>query len=124
MIHLYGRSRYDVRMDREVMLAHLRRTRFAPGDRRRAVRDARAIADYLKEEFGARVIGIGSAFAEDRPSRQTSDIDLVVDGLPPEHFWRATARAAAMTDFPLDVIPLESATPAMHDLVRGEGVEL
>ena len=111
-------------MDREVLLAHLRRTRFAPGDRVRAQADARAIAAYLKREFGARVIGIGSAFCEDRPFRPTSDIDLVVEGLPAADFYRASARAADMTRLTLDVIPLESATPLLRERVEQEGVEL
>lgn len=111
-------------MDREVLLAHLRRTRFAPGDRARAQADGRAIAAYLKKEFGTRVIGIGSAFVADRPFRQTSDIDLVVEGLPAGEFYRACARAAEMTRFALDVTPLESATAPMRDRVEREGVAL
>lgn len=111
-------------MDREVLLAHLRRTRFAPGDRDQALADARAIAAHLKGQYGARVIGIGSAFLTDRPFRRTSDIDLVVEGLPAREFYRACAHVAAMTRFALDVIPLESATPPLRERVEQEGVAL
>ncbi|MEW6750675.1 MAG: hypothetical protein AB1505_06825 [Candidatus Latescibacterota bacterium] len=107
-----------------MLLAHLRRTRFAPGDRDQAQADARAIASYLKREYGARVVGIGSAFVTGRPFRRTSDIDLVVDGLLAADFFRASARAADMTRFPLDVIPLECATPLLRERVEEEGVEL
>ena len=111
-------------MDREVFLAQLRKSRFASADRGRAQADARAIAAYLKEEYGARVIGFGSAFAGDKPFRQTSDIDLVVEGLPAGEFYRASARAADMTRFALDIIPLESATSPLRERVQLEGVEL
>lgn len=111
-------------MDRDVLLAHLRRTRFAPGDRAQAQADARAIADHLERQYGARVVGIGSAFAESRPFRRTSDIDLVVEGLPAREFYRACAQASEMTRFHLDVIPLESATPALRERVEEEGVAL
>jgi predicted nucleotidyltransferase len=111
-------------MDRHLLLAHLQRTRFAPGDRDRAQADARVIAAYLKREYGARVIGIGSAFSPDRPFRQTSDIDLAVEGLPAQSFYRASARAAEMTRFALDLIPLESATPLMRRRVESGGVPL
>jgi predicted nucleotidyltransferase len=111
-------------MDRQRLLAHLQRTHFAPGDRDQAQADARVIAAYLKREYGARVIGIGSAFAPDRPFRQTSDIDLVVEGLPARAFYCASACAAAMTRFALDLIPLESATPLMRRRVESEGVPL
>ena len=39
-------------------------------------------------------------------------------------FYSVSARAAAMTEFDLDVTPLESATPALADVVDEEGVEL
>ncbi|MFH1569253.1 MAG: hypothetical protein ABIL09_14760 [Gemmatimonadota bacterium] len=111
-------------MDRQLLLDHLQRTRFAPGDRDRAQAEARAIAAYLKLEYGARVIGIGSAFVADRPFRQTSDIDLVVEGLPAAEFFRASARATDLTGFALDLIPLESAPPLLRERVALEGVDL
>ncbi|MFW5718372.1 MAG: nucleotidyltransferase family protein [Spirochaetota bacterium] len=111
-------------MDRSTLLAHLRKTHFAPGDRDRALTHAHAIAEYLKREYGARVIGVGSLFEADRPFRDTSDIDLVVENLPVERFWEASARAAAMTDFSLDVIPLEDANDYMRQVVQTSGVEL
>lgn len=111
-------------MDRKAFLENLRRTHFAPGDRRQARADADTIASFLKREFGARVIGIGSVFAQDRPFRPTSDIDLAVDGLPAEQFYRASARAADLTRFNLDIIPVDSATPSMLERIREQGVEL
>ena len=59
-----------------------------------------------------------------RSFRRTSDIDLVVEGLPASEFYRASARAAEMTRFALDIIPLESATPPLRERVELEGVEL
>ena len=82
------------------------------------------IAGYLKSAFGARVIGIGSAFREVGQFRRTSDIDLVVEGLPPERFYAVSAKAADMTDFSLDLIPRESATPELEAVIEAEGVEL
>lgn len=111
-------------MDRRVLLAHLRRTHFAPGDRDRAIADARAIADFLKQEYGARVFGVGSLFEPERPFRVSSDIDLVVEALPPDRFFEASAKAASMTDFELDVIPLEDASEHIRRLVAEKGVEL
>lgn len=111
-------------MDRSKLLAHLRKTHFAPGDRDRALAQARSIADFLKREYGARVIGVGSLFESDRQFRDTSDIDLVVESLPAERFFEATARAACMTDYELDVIPLEDANDYMREVARTKGVEL
>ena len=70
------------------------------------------------------MIGIGSAFVPGRRFTRRSDIDLAVDGLPPETFFRASARAADMSAFQLDLVPVESAADYTRQAVRDEGVEL
>ena len=119
-----SQSSYTDPVDRDTLLAHLRRTHFAPGDRDRALTDARKIADFLKREYAARVFGVGSLFDPDRPFRETSDIDLVVEAVPPTRFFEASAKAARMTDYELDLIPLEDANEHMKKIVREKGVEL
>jgi predicted nucleotidyltransferase len=111
-------------VDRGTLLAHLRKTHFAAGDREAALADARAIADFLRREYGARVYGVGSLFERDRPFREHSDIDLVVEYLAPARFYEASAKAANMTEFELDVIPLEAANEYMREVVAARGVEL
>ena len=70
------------------------------------------------------MIGIGSAFVPDRRFTRRSDIDLAVEGLPSERFFRASAQAADMTAFELDLIPVESTTDYIRQAVGDEGVEL
>lgn len=86
--------------------------------------DARSIARFFREEYGARVFGVGSLFNPTRLFRSTSDIDLVVEGMAPQRFFEATGKAAFMTDFGLEMIPLEDATDHMRPIVAEEGVEL
>lgn len=111
-------------MDRHVFLDRVRRTHFAPGDRETAQTDARRIAGFLRQQGASRVVGIGSTFAPNRRFTKRSDIDLVVEGLPPRRFFRASARAGDMTAFDLDLTPLESATDYMRQAVDDEGVDL
>lgn len=111
-------------MDRRAFLEHVRRTHFAPGDHGTARADARRIARFLRRQGARRVVGIGSAFAPDRRFTMRSDIDLAVEGLPAERFFRASARAADMTAFELDLIPVESATDYMLRAIHDEGVDL
>ena len=111
-------------MDRSVFLAHIRRTRFAPGDRQDAQADARRIAEFLREQGAGRVVGIGSTFVSSRRFTKRSDIDLMVEGLPPRRFFRVLAEAADMTAFELDLTPAESATDYMRQAVDDEGVDL
>ena len=111
-------------MDRDLFLRHVRRTRFHSDGRDAALGDARRIARFLMQHGARRVVGIGSVFAPGRRFTPRSDIDLAVDGLRPERFFRVSAQAAAMTDFPLDLIPIEAASAMFRRIVREDGVEL
>ena len=76
-------------------------------------------------QHGARrVVGIGSVFAPSRRFTSRSDIDLAVEGLRPECFFRVSAQAAALTDFSLDLIPIETASATFRRIIREGGVEL
>ena len=111
-------------MDRSALLEHLRATHFALGDRALALADARRIARHLYDSGATRVVGIGSAFDADRRFTARSDIDLAAEGIDPAAFYRVLAQAASMTDFALDLTPLECATAAMRRVVNEQGVEL
>ncbi len=111
-------------VDRRKVLEHIRRTRFAPGNRGRALGDARRIADYLKTTYGAEVIGVGSLFESPRPFLRTSDIDLLVKNLPPEHFFAAYEKVDAMSDYDVDLVPWETANDLMRRIGEKRGVPL
>ncbi len=111
-------------MDRATLLNHIRVTHFESGDRQRALADARRIAEYLAEQGAERVVGIGSTFEPTRPFTDHSDIDLAVLGIEPRRFFSVSAGAAAMTDFRLDLTPLETATTAFRRNVGLYGVDL
>ena len=111
-------------MDRSVFLEHVRRTRLPPGRRARALNDARRIAEFLRQHGASRVVGVGSAFVPSRRFTSRSDIDVAVAGLRPDCFFGVSAGAAELTDFALDIIPIESATDAMRQVILEEGVDL
>ena len=111
-------------MDRQALLRHVRALHFESGDRPRARADAKRIAAMLRRQGARRVFGIGSAFEEDRPFTRRSDLDLVVDGLPPALFFSAWAEAEKQTALPIDLKPLETATEAFRSAVYERGVPL
>ena len=92
--------------------------------KRRAAADARRIAQFLSEHYGARVYGIGSLFEPGRDFTWRSDIDLAVEDLPDERFFAICAEAQQLTDFPLDIIPLKDAREHFKEAVRTRGVRL
>ena len=75
-------------------------------------------AAALKEAGAREVYIFGSAATG--PLRERSDIDLAVEGLPPERFFHAMARAARILQRPLDLIDLDEDNPFTQYL-REEG---
>lgn len=87
-----------------------------------ALAAANACAERLRARFGARrVIIFGSAMGN-TPWHSRSDIDLAVEGLAPELFWRAWADLEDLLPpgLSVDLIPLETAGPALRARILGE----
>jgi predicted nucleotidyltransferase len=91
--------------------------------RERALEEARRAAAILTERFGVRrVILFGSlAWRRFTPS---SDIDLAVDGLPPQKFFRADAVLAEVIPFAVDLKLLSDCPPALRRRIEEEGLAL
>ncbi len=85
--------------------------------------DAVRIAAMLRRDFGVtRVVLFGSL----RRGRflPGSDIDLAVAGLAPRLFFRALAQAGTLSEFPVDLKPLEDLDPHFRDRVLATGEEI
>ncbi len=92
--------------------AYRRRIREARVSRRQRAELAREVAlgcaQKLVEEFGATRVYLCGSLAEGR-FRLTSDIDLAVEGLAPEKFFKASAAIARFArDLDVDLIPFET----------------
>ena len=86
--------------------------------------DAKKIAQFLSDNYGCTVYGIGSLFSPDRSFSNRSDIDLVVKGLPKSKFFTATGQAVMLSRFNVDIIPYEDANELIKEQVDEEGVPL
>lgn len=84
---------------------------------------ARRAARLLVEEFGVGRVVVFGSLASGR-FRSGSDIDLAVEGLRPERFFRADARLAWELPVPIDLKPLADLPPSLRQRVEEEGVEL
>lgn len=92
--------------------SYRRRARQAQQDTQRRVERAREIAlrcaEKLVEEFGADSVFLIGSLAEGR-FRAKSDIDLVVAGLAPTLYFKASAKISRFAgEFEVDLIPLET----------------
>ena len=82
---------------------------------RKCIEQAAAV---LKEAGAQDVYLFGSA--AHGAVQEDSDIDLAVSGIPPQRFFLAMARAAAVLQRPLDLVDLDQPTPFTRYL-REEG---
>jgi len=95
------------------------------GRRQAAWSVARQAAAVLREAFGAtRVLAFGS-LAHGAWFGPRSDIDLAVEGVPADAFWRAwVALDRVDPGFEIDLVAIESAPERLRDEIAGQGVAL
>lgn len=112
----------------EPYLTHLRRRRQAGAARRQrlmqqARQDATQIAAMLRREFGVTRILLFGSLAKGTFG-EASDIDLAVAGLPPDMLFLAIAQAGKLSEFPIDLKPLEALSEHFLRRVLETGEEL
>jgi len=83
---------------------------------------AERCATLLRGQFGARRVVLFGSAAGDAPWHSRSDLDLAVEGLPPEKHWQALNACYELLppELTLDLIPLESAWPELRARIEGE----
>ncbi len=94
--------------------------------RREAAWDlARRAARLLREEFGATQVIVFGSLAHGAWFEPRSDIDLAVEGIPVEAFWRAWCALDRLgSSVEIDLIALESASERLRDEIARQGVAL
>ena len=85
---------------------------------------AQVCAKALVEEHGAERVYLIGSLARGSSFHPRSDIDLVVAGIAPERYFAVLADIAERAGREIDLILLESATPALLKCVANEGVLL
>ena len=82
------------------------------------------LVEHLTTRYAVRRITLVGSFARG-DSGPESDIDLVVEGLPPTAFFKAGAELERLAgDWDIDLIPLEDATERLRNAMDEEGVTL
>ncbi len=95
------------------------------GDQRERARQvAQACADLLREQFGARRVILFGSLVGPEPWHEGSDIDLAVEGIPSEQFFKAWGACDRLLPrdlgMVLDLVPLEDVSPRMRARILGE----
>jgi predicted nucleotidyltransferase len=85
--------------------------------------DAARIAAMLRRDFGVTHVLLFGSLARGR-FLPDSDIDLAVAGLPVTAFFTALAQAAKLSEFPVDLKPMEDLDVHFRDRVLATGEEI
>jgi len=86
------------------------------------VREAVAV---MKSRFGVRRVILFGSLAYPFSSVSVSDVDLAVEGLAADDYWRAWGLAEeVINDRPVDLVEMERASEALRRAIARHGVEL
>jgi predicted nucleotidyltransferase len=86
---------------------------------------ARQAATLLKKQFSARRVFLFGSLARRDLFHQRSDIDLAVEGIASQDFWRAWSTLDALGyDFEINLVDVETASSALRREIEREGIEL
>lgn len=86
---------------------------------------ARAAAQILKEQFGAKRVIVFGSLVHGAWFHAGSDIDLAVEDSPPGKFFRAWAALDYLNSpSEIDLIDSTFAPPYLREVIEQEGVEL
>jgi predicted nucleotidyltransferase len=84
---------------------------------------AHQAAALLKEQFGAQKVVLYGSLARQDFFHQRSDIDLAVQGIRNQDFWRAWAALDILgSEFEIDLVDVEAASPALRLQIE-QGIE-
>lgn len=75
---------------------------------------------YLVDELGARRVFLFGSLASGQV-HERSDIDLAVEGVPLEGYWRALVRLSDLAGASVDLVLLEDASPSLRRRVAAHG---
>jgi predicted nucleotidyltransferase len=83
---------------------------------------AEACIRVLKEQFGVRAVYVIGSLAGESPWHSRSDLDLAVEGLPPEQYVKALSTLWELLPegMELDLITLEDAPPELVARIKGD----
>jgi predicted nucleotidyltransferase len=92
---------------------------------RRAWTLAQQAAALLKERFDARRVVLLGSLARGDFFHWRSDVDLAVEGIKSQDFWRAWGALDTLgCEFEINLVDVKTASPSLRLEIEQEGVEL
>jgi len=93
--------------------------------RRRAYAAAHKAAEFLKTKFGAKEVILFGSLARRGSFTLYSDIDLAERGIHSDHYLTAMEAVLYMSaEFKIDLVEIETCSPAMREEIEKDGKPL
>jgi predicted nucleotidyltransferase len=86
--------------------------------------EAERLAQRLVKEYGAKRVLLFGSVARQRPLRPDSDIDLAVEGMPSETYYRIVGDLCTNSGRLVDLVQLERVRPSVKRIILLEGIIL
>jgi len=87
----------------------------------RARSEARRVAQVLVHEFGANRVYLFGSLVQDGRFHERSDVDLAVEGIAPERFFKVWAAATSHAGVPIELVDLDEVGEPMRTLILQYG---
>ena len=91
--------------------------------RTRGIEVAQEAAHILRETFGVSRVVLFGSILDEATFHENSDLDLAVWDLPPKVYIKAVAQLLELSEFSIDLVPAESASPYVRAAID-EGMPL
>ena len=83
--------------------------------------EAMRVAQVLVRDFGARRVYLYGSLAQEDGFHQQSDVDLAVEGIAPQRFFKVWASAGVHSSVPIDLVDLDEVGDKMRRLILEYG---
>jgi predicted nucleotidyltransferase len=75
----------------------------------------------LVHDFGARRVYLFGSLAREGRFHERSDVDLAVEGIAPDRFFKAWAAAGARSNVPIELVDMDEVGETMRKLILEYG---
>lgn len=87
----------------------------------RARAEAERMARMLVHQFQAKRVYLFGSLAQDGRFQERSDLDLAVEGIAPERFFKAWAAASRYSSIPVELVDLDEVGEPMRKMILEHG---
>ncbi|HHW03164.1 MAG TPA: nucleotidyltransferase domain-containing protein [Thermoanaerobacterales bacterium] len=84
---------------------------------------AKQIAYLLRQKYGANKVWVFGSLTNKEMFNQWSDIDIAVEGIPSEYYYKAVAEVISFSqEYKIDIVDVFECSPLMQENIQREGI--